>query len=1731
MIARAAILLLALGALFAAPLGVRAAQKGASITVRARWQGTPYLLEAAEFLADESPQTYWRFVEGLGELKREPSSPAECWRATLSQAGPLVLPPVAKLLPVALGLRQYSAKLELFRQLAAQLHPNATASSCCFADVEERLIPGDDLAALEAALKAAASAKPAAGAPSAVELHAFDHVYNPQQQGAPGAAHAVVYGPPGTRCFAHMHRIARDAATASAAAGARPIVYAHRPLLGEACRSGEAPDCLFVGAEEQLVLPGYGVEAVLKNMEYSAMDDKKQKEKAAAGQQPPGAASDAAAADGDGAGDGAPLGEVKGFRLDALAARRPELRQELLTFRDALMAGEDDEAIKVWDLADAGLQATSRISQSSDPLALLQEISQGFPSIVSSLTRQQVPPSLRTAVAANQRLVSPGANILMLNGMLVEVNNFELYAFLDRLRIELRMVGQLQQAGLKPQHALQVLEERSEDVSAAAASDLRLDLAPYSKLPWLNNPEKDKRGGGQVRGGIMALMQMYPGRLRPLAANAFSLLYAGDAVSPQGLAVGRILAGMHERRLPVRIAMLPLAPDAIHRAAAARAGVGAFADPPPWKEMSPQERFARALLTLRDTFGGPAALQFWEGLAKGAEQREPASSLKSLKAAFVAAWEGAAKGPLTKKGQVAAKKAAAVAWSDLESGSGYSSEAGMALADLSAFALRKGLAQADKSVLWVNGGLHVLPEGVSDWLELEREVTYIVAGEHQFLQEQIYFGRIGEGEPLLPSIMELSTTVRRWNPAVLGGGDDDGAEEGAKKIVVAEALASPDAAALTYLHPAVEEGQVVGKGTAWGESQVYPVTHWVVADLSSQRGRALAAAALDRLLSIDDDDEVADARAALLMAPAADAATPSLLDALVARGLRAYRAAGASAADGALLRLLRALLRSPDAAALAAEPLGGAAAGKRDLPALLLPLARAAGAVPDGAAAAAAASALGGVDAAALAEAAADVDALSRLARGPLGLEPGAAAVITNGRVILDWSPRGAAGGGEAGAGGAEGLTAEDFGLMQMYAQEMQPGAAIAAAVRAAAKPYLPPRNMSDAALLAASAIGAQIYPDSRFGSLQAKQISGILGSLKGKAVRAGAPQGPDTLLQLVAITNPLTREAQRMSQVLRFVSEVLGPAASIQLHLNPKLDLSDMPLKSFYRYALPEFPRDEDGSLGLPGAPSAYLPRLPPKRVLTLNLEVPEAWMVEATKSVYDLDNLRLADVPEAVAYAEYELEALMLTGSCTEALPGGRRGAPPRGLELRLGTKAEPRRVDTLVMSNMGYFQLKASPGLWQLSVAPGRSSDIFGIVPPASGGSAAAAALASSTATYIDSFSGHHISLRVRKRPGMEEEQLLPAADGADADADAAAGGGAKGKGKAGKKGKGKASPAAVPSNDVINVITVASGHMYERLQKIMFLSVIKNTKSRVKFWIIKNYMSPHHRRVVPEMAKAYGFDYEFITYKWPHWLHKQTDKQRIIWAYKILFLDVLFPLDTGRVIFVDSDQVVRTDLAQLMTMDMKGAALAYTPFCDNNKEMDEFRFWKGGFWANHLQGKPYHISALYVIDLPRFRQAAAGDNYRIIYENLSKDPNSLANLDQDLPNYAQHKIPIHSLPQEWLWCESWCGEATKAKAKTIDLCNNPRTKEPKLQAARRIIAEWPALDEEQANFTAAVDARYAQEQAAATGEDAAVAGAGAGEQGQAAAAAAGEQGGGGGGGGGDGDDDGGSDKTEL
>lgn len=71
--------------------------------------------------------------------------------------------------------------------------------------------------------------------------------------------------------------------------------------------------------------------------------------------------------------------------------------------------------------------------------------------------------------------------------------------------------------------------------------------------------------------------------------------------------------------------------------------------------------------------------------------------------------------------------------------------------------------------------------------------------------------------------------------------------------------------------------------------------------------------------------------------------------------------------------------------------------------------------------------------------------------------------------------------------------------------------------------------------------------------------------------------------------------------------------------------------------------------------------------------------------------------------------MEYLLLEGHCFEQMSG----SPPRGLQITLGTESQPVIVDTIVMANLGYFQLKANPGAWILRLRQGRSSEIYDIV----------------------------------------------------------------------------------------------------------------------------------------------------------------------------------------------------------------------------------------------------------------------------------------------------------------------------------------------------------------------------------------------------------------------------------
>lgn len=560
-----------------------------------------------------------------------------------------------------------------------------------------------------------------------------------------------------------------------------------------------------------------------------------------------------------------------------------------------------------------------------------------------------------------------------------------------------------------------------------------------------------------------------------------------------------------------------------------------------------------------------------------------------------------------------------------------------------------------------------------------------------------------------------------------------------------------------------------------------------------------------------------------------------------------------------------------------------------------------------------------------------------------------------------------------------------------------------------------------------------------------------------------------DPAINIAVSLDPASEVAQRWLPIMKVLSELSG--VQLKIFLNPKEELKELPVKRFYRYVLNAEPLFTDH--GALARPQASFDGVPVEALLTLGMDVPSSWLVAPKESVYDLDNIKLSSVKaQADVDATYALEHILIEGHSRDFTTQN----APRGVQLILGTENNHHSADTIIMANVGYFQFKASPGLWQINLKPGRSEKLFNIDSVGALGYHPQPGDQNNEVALL-SFHGRTLFPRLSRKPGYETEDVLETGIQPGSATDYLTKGFNFASGVLSSVGVNTKSGAEKHAD--INIFSVASGHLYERMLNIMMVSVMRHTKHTVKFWFIEQFLSPSFRAFLPSLAQEYGFSYEMVTYNWPHWLRAQKEKQREIWGYKMLFLDVLFPLSLDKVIFVDADQIVRTDMYDLVTHDLEGAPYGFTPMGDSRTEMEGFRFWKQGYWSNFLRGRPYHISALYVVDLKRFRALAAGDRLRGQYQMLSSDPNSLSNLDQDLPNHMQHQIPIHSLPQEWLWCETWCADEDLSRAKTIDLCNNPLTKEPKLERARRQVPEWTVYDDE----IAALASRVAEKQATA------------------------------------------------
>lgn len=496
------------------------------------------------------------------------------------------------------------------------------------------------------------------------------------------------------------------------------------------------------------------------------------------------------------------------------------------------------------------------------------------------------------------------------------------------------------------------------------------------------------------------------------------------------------------------------------------------------------------------------------------------------------------------------------------------------------------------------------------------------------------------------------------------------------------------------------------------------------------------------------------------------------------------------------------------------------------------------------------------------------------------------------------------------------------------------------------------------------------------------------------------------SLVHVKALIDPLSLTAQRYAQI---IATVKGEKwLSGQTWLNPSLRLAHMPLSVFYGFAT-----DKESSVTFPFATGTF----------AVQMDAPPAWDTQIAEGSVDPDNLAL-NKSAGDLDADNMTVHMRLRGLVSESkfeVPSGRSlgGLYVTAYDVFSGETIE----SVSVMGDINVAQFgKLTSRLYYLQIE-GSASKVFG--------------LEQHMASFC-SASGRHLAYHklAQKQPLDKTASLAPFR------------------------------PATKKKDKRTHVFSIASGAMYERLMRIMVVSVAKrSTKSPVKFWLIDTFLTPGFRSSLPALAQHFDFEYELVHIRWPSWLRRQSKKHRTVWAYKVLFLDQIFPADLERVVYIDADQVVRSDLAELMGTKLnEKAPWAFVPFCDSRAETEQFRFWKGGYWKQVLENRPYHISALFLLDLPRLRDSGLADRLRRDYHMLSMDPNSLANLDQDLPNHMQDEFPIHSLPQEWLWCETWCSDETKSKAKSIDLCNYPGKKESKVEQGQRIIPEWKEFDHE-------------------------------------------------------------------
>ncbi|MCL4132621.1 UNVERIFIED_CONTAM: hypothetical protein GTU68_020422, partial [Idotea baltica] len=417
--------------------------------LNAKWHDTPFILECAEYLADENPATYWSFIELINksDLKAyKKKNDKEKFEHIINVARNFLTQSQISLLKFSLSLRVFSPKIESFNQIALDRQIHDLENCDTVVDINENLVC--DPSQIGKHIKNAGSTKPV--------VFDVDHIY---PAGVSNDVTAILYGELGTENMAKFHDILKKYSESG------DISYIYRPFVK-------------VQSPRKLRLSGYGVELQIKSTEYKAQDDTKVQEDSGA--------------DGD---DDDPEQEVEGFIFSKLKDLHPKLTDSLNQLKSHLLESAHEMApLKVWQLQHLSMQAAHRImsAPNEEMLSLFTHTAQNFPSLARSLTRTKFDDKMKKEILKNQNLlqsqsdISPSDAALFINGMHFDLDYTDIYTLLEHVKNEQRVMEGLFKLGLKGSTLSQLLNLDLTSAKTEYGVDIR-----DSAIFWLNDIEKD----------------------------------------------------------------------------------------------------------------------------------------------------------------------------------------------------------------------------------------------------------------------------------------------------------------------------------------------------------------------------------------------------------------------------------------------------------------------------------------------------------------------------------------------------------------------------------------------------------------------------------------------------------------------------------------------------------------------------------------------------------------------------------------------------------------------------------------------------------------------------------------------------------------------------------------------------------------------------------------------------------------------------------------------------------------------------------------------------------------------------------------------------------------------------------------------------------------------------------------------------------------------------------------